>query len=315
MLDIHRLKIFAKVAELKSFSKAAQAIYLTQPTVSQHVNALEEYLELKLFDRLGKEVRLTRAGEILYGFARQLTVMADDTLQALEHFKGLKSGSINIGSSTIPGEYVLPHMLGAFARQFPGVKTVLHIADSQQTVNDLRNRTIDLGIVGAKIPGSSLRYTRLIDDEQVVVVPRGHRWWHADTVVLQDLCREPFVIRESGSGSRMALGRALQRSGIDTESLNIAAELGSTTAVKQAVKAGVGVALISERAVAEEVQLEVLKTVQVSGISFTRAFYLVQDSRRTPSPMCKTFVQFMKRELHDIEIAASSGANAVPAQA
>ncbi len=297
MLDIHRLKIFAKVAELRSFSKAAQAIYLTQPTVSQHVNALEEYLELKLFDRLGKEVRLTRAGEILYGFAKQITVMADDTLEALDHFKGMKSGSILIGSSTIPGEYVLPQLLGVFSQQFPNVKTVLHIADSQQTVNELRARNIDLGIVGAKIPDSSLQYTRLLEDEQVIVIPHGHRWWNADAIELAELCREPFVIRESGSGSRMALGKELLRAGISTDSLNIAAELGSSTAVKQAVKAGVGVALISERAVREEIQLRTLKNVQVRDIYFPRAFYLVQDGRRTLSPICKTFVQFIKKEL------------------
>ncbi len=297
MLDIHRLKIFAKVADFKSFSKAAQVLYLTQPTVSQHINGLEEYLGLKLFDRLGKEVRLTRAGEILYGFAKQLTTMADETLQALEHFKGIKSGSIIIGASTIPGEYVLPQLLGDFAHRHPGVKTVLHITDSRQTLDELLARNIDVGIVGTKIKKPSLRYTSLLDDEQIVVAPSGHRWPEHDTIELAELCREPFVIRESGSGSRMELGRHLQQAGVSTESLNIAAELGSATAVKQAVKAGMGVALISERAVREELKSRLLKKVGVRGIAFKRAFYLVQDTRRTPSPLIEAFVQFIQKEL------------------
>jgi DNA-binding transcriptional LysR family regulator len=295
MLDVHRLKIFVRVAELRSFSKAAQASYLTQPTVSQHIQALEDFLGLALFDRLGREVCLTRAGEILFGFARQITHLAEETLQTLEHFKGNKTGSLVIGASTIPGEYMLPHLLGEFVRSYPGVTTVLRIADTRQTIDDLAARTIDVGLVGAKINHACIQFTRLADDEQIVVVPRGHRWCQEPVIDLQELCREPFVIRESGSGSRMALGKKLHSAGITTDSLTIAAELGSTTAIKQAVKAGVGVALISERAVDEELAAGILRKVPVSGMSFIRSFYLVQDRRRTPSPLCKTFVQFLKK--------------------
>lgn len=127
MLDIHKLKIFIKVADLKSFSNAAHKMYLTQPTVSQHITALEGYLGLKLFDRLGKETALTKAGEILYRYAKQLTALADETHQAMNHFRGKKTGHITLGASTIPGEYILPGLLGRFKNAYPKIKITLKI--------------------------------------------------------------------------------------------------------------------------------------------------------------------------------------------
>jgi DNA-binding transcriptional LysR family regulator len=191
----------------------------------------------------------------------------------------------------------LPQLLGEFTHRHPGVKTVLHITDSRQTLEELLARNIDVGIVGAKIQKPSLNFTPLLDDEQIVIAPSKHRWKETETIDLAELCREPFVIRESGSGSRMELGRHLQQAGISTESLNIAAELGSATAVKQAVKAGMGVALISERAVGEELESKLLKRVTIRNMTFKRSFYLVQDSRRTPSPLIEAFVEYIKTEL------------------
>ena len=169
MLDIHRLRIFVKVADLKSFSHAAEALYLTQPTVSQHMAALESYLELQLFDRCGKQIRMTRAGEILYGYARRVTDMADEAEQALEDFKGKKRGHITVGASTIPGEFILPALLGGFNSRFPGVKTILQVGDTREIIARLVQRDIEVGVVGACVKHAQLTFTPFLDDELVIV--------------------------------------------------------------------------------------------------------------------------------------------------
>ena len=296
MLDIHQLEIFSKVAELKSFSKAAQEMCLTQPTISQHMSSLESYLGTKLFDRLGKEVALTKAGEVLYRYAKQITALRREALQAIGHFLGKKSGHLTLGASTIPGEYILPPLLGQFKKQYPEIRTTLRIGDTEEIVDELLNNKIELGIIGAKITHSRLKYTPFVEDELIVAVPKGHRWWRKTSVGVQDLTDEPFIMREAGSGTRISMEKRLHELGIATDSLNIIAEVGSTTAVKQAIKAHLGISLISERAVEEEINLKLLKKIPIKKVKFTRTFFIIQDKKRTASPLCKALIQFLSKQ-------------------
>ncbi len=152
MIDLHRLKIFITIVEMKSFSKAARQLYLTQPTVSQHVNYLEEYLGVPLFDRLGKEVRPTQAGEILHTYALRLLRMADDAELAVAYDKGKKSGTIINGASNVPGEYILPEILGRFKDKYPGIVVRVHLGDTGAIVDKILNYEIDFGLIGARKP-------------------------------------------------------------------------------------------------------------------------------------------------------------------
>ena len=296
MLDIHKLEIFSKVAELKSFSKAAHEMYLTQPTVSQHITALEKYLGLTLFDRMGKDVTLTRAGEILYRYAKQITTLTGEARQALDHFMGKKTGHLVLGASTIPGEYILPALLGQFRILYPEIKVTLRIGDTEEIVNALLNGSVELGIIGAKINNARLQYSRFMDDELIVVVPQGHRWWKKSYVDVHELVDEPFIMRESGSGTRISMEKRLHQLGISTDSLNIIAEVGSTTAVKQSIKANLGISLISKRAVEDEIKLKLLKKIPIKKTKFTRTFFIIQDKQRTPSPLCKALSYFLNRQ-------------------
>jgi DNA-binding transcriptional LysR family regulator len=296
MLDIHQLEIFTKVAELKSFSRAAQEMYLTQPTISQHMSSLESHLGTKLFDRLGKEVALTKAGEILYRYAKQITALRGEAQQAIGHFLGKKSGHLVLGASTIPGEYILPPLLGQFIKQYPGIRTTLRIGDTEEIVDELLNNTIELGIIGAKITHSRLKYTPFVEDELIIVVPKGHQWWRKTSVGVQDLTDEPFIMREAGSGTRISMEKRLHELGIAADSLNIIAEVGSTTAVKQAIKANLGISLISERAVEEEIKLKLLKKIPIKKAKFTRTFFIIRDKKRTASPLCEALIQFLSEQ-------------------
>jgi DNA-binding transcriptional LysR family regulator len=296
MLDIHQLEIFAKVAELKNFSKAAQEMYLTQPTISQHVSSLENYLGIKLFDRMGKEVALTRAGEILYRYAKQITALRGEAQQALDHFRGKKSGHLTLGASTIPGEYILPSLLGKFKREYPSISVTLRIGDTEEIIDELLTSKIELGIIGAKISHARLHYASFVEDELIVVVPRGHRWWKKTSIGIQELCDEPFIMREAGSGTRISMEKRLDEIGIPPDRLKIIAEVGSTTAVKQAIKAHLGVSLISERAVEEEIRLQQFRKVPIKKAEFKRTFFIIQDKKRSTSPLCKALIQFLSEQ-------------------
>jgi len=296
MLDTHRLKIFLKIAELKSFSRAAHELYLTQPTVSQHIAALEQFVGLPLFDRADRDITLTKAGELLYTYARQIIALQDEAVQALDHFKGRKSGHLVIGASTIPGEYLLPPLLGNFKAGYPDIQITMRIADTAVIVAELLNRNIELGIVGDRIKDENLQYARLSDDELVLIVPRGHRWWAKKEIPLDELAREPLVMRERGSGSRMSLERNLRDAGIRPDQIQVAAEMGSTAALKHAVRSGVGCSFISRRAVLDEVAHGLLRIIAVAGPTFSRAFYVATDRKRTLSPLGKAFRDFLLRQ-------------------
>ena len=293
MLDLHRLKIFIAIIEMKSFSKAARHLYLTQPTVSQHVNYLEEYLGVPLFDRLGKEVRPTRAGKILHTYALRLLRMADDAELAVAYYKGEKSGTIITGASNVPGEYILPQILGRFKEKYPGIVIRVQLGDTGDIIDKILNYEIDFGLVGARVANDQLRCSRFTDDELCLIMPPAHPWAGKRFIEPAALQRAAFVIRESGSGTRMMVEQALRKAGIEADELSIIAELGTNAAVKQAVKAGLGISFVSKRSVVDELAMNVITSIPVRGLKMQRSFYIVRHKKRELPPLVKEFHRFL----------------------
>ena len=295
-MDLRRLEIFAKVAELGSFSRAAEALFLTQPTISEHVRALEDELGVQLLDRLGRGATPTRAGQLLLGYARRMLALSREAHQALERFQGRMSGELVVGGSTIPGEYVLPALIGQFKAKYPEISISLLIGSTRQVADWLDEGRVEVGVVGARPAGRTLEARELMPDELVVVVAATHPWAMRRMVPLGDLQKEPMVMRERGSGSREAVEHALQEAGISLARLRVVGEMGSTQAVKQAVRAGVGIALISKRAVEDECRAGLLACVKVKDLVVARAFYLVTHRDRTRSPLAQAFVEFIESQ-------------------
>ena len=295
-MDLRRLEVFAKVAEFGSFSRAAEALYLTQPTVSEHVRALEDEVGVQLLDRLGRGATPTRAGELLLSYARRMLGLAREAQQALDQFQGRMSGELVIGGSTIPGEYVLPTLLGAFKAKYPDISVSLRIGDSGQVTEWVEQGRVEVGVVGAR-PASRMLVSRaLMQDELVVVVAAGHPWAARKTVTLDELRRAPMVMRERGSGSRQAIEHVLDDAGLSLAAFRIVAEMGSTQAIKQAVRAGVGVALISRRAVEDECRAGLVACVKVKDLRVARSFHLILHKDRTRSPLAQAFVEFLESQ-------------------
>lgn len=293
-MDLRQLAVFARVVETRSFSRAAEALHLTQSTVSEHIRLLEDELGTRLFDRLGRQTLPTKAGELLYGYARRILQLADEARQALGQFLGQMTGELAVGGSSIPGEYVLPALIGRFREKFPQISVSLTIQDTQRILDLLLEGRVEVGVVGARLPHRAIEYTELMPDELVVVVPAGHPWFGKKVVGLEDLQREPLIVREKGSGSRHALERALREAGVELEAMRLVGEIGSTQAIKQAVKAGVGLSIISKRAVEEECRHGLLWCVKIRDLKFTRHFYIVVHRERTRSPLCQAFLDFLR---------------------
>jgi DNA-binding transcriptional LysR family regulator len=296
-MDLRRLEIFVKVAELGSFSRAAEALFLTQPTVSEHVRALEDALGVPLLDRLGRGATPTPAGTLLLGYARRMLALAREASQAIEQFQGRVSGELTVGGSTIPGEYVVPELIGAFRGKYPDVRISLLIGSSREVQTWVEDGRVEIGVVGAVPAARVLEGRPLMADELVVVVGAEHPWAARATVSLDDLKVEPMILRERGSGSRQTFERALEGVGLDLGDFRIVGEIASTQAIKQAVRAGVGVSLISRRAVEDECRARLLACVAIRDLTVTRAFHLITHRDRTLSPLAQAFLAFVESHL------------------
>jgi DNA-binding transcriptional LysR family regulator len=293
--DLRQLEIFCKVVELKSFSKAAEAVFLTQASVSERIAGLENSTGAKLLDRLGRQIVPTKAGELLYKQAVRLLEMKRTARLEMEGFLGLKQGEVHLGGSTIPGEYILPKIIGQFYKKYPFISVNLVISDTTETEKLVHNGDLELGVIGSRSSSKDLAHFDLWKDELVLVVKAGHGWARKKTVSLDELLQEPFIMREKGSGTQRIIDEALKASGLEgVHSLRSAACLGSSTAVKEGVKSGVGVAIISSRALETELKSGVLKTVKIKDIpSIKRNFFLIKDERRVPSPACRAMFDFL----------------------
>ena len=295
-VDFRHMETFCRVADLKSFSKAADDLFITQPTVSSHILALERSLSLRLFDRMGREVRLTKAGEMFLRYTTRILASRKDLLNALSEFSQGIRGELSLGASTIPGEYLLPKLMSGFKKEHPNITLSLKIADTKEIIQFVFQGNIELGMTGAKLNHNSLQYEKYEEDEIIIVGPSDHPLTQKRRVNFDDLSREPWIIREEGSGTQMAVEKVLRKKGRSLKQLNVVMEMGSTSSVKEGVKARVGLAFISKRAAEEELNQGLLSRINTEGIEpILRQIYILSHRGRTLSPMGREFLRFLKR--------------------
>jgi DNA-binding transcriptional LysR family regulator len=294
-MDLHRLEVFCKVVELKSFTRAAEASRLSQPTVSEHIRSLEDTAGVKLLDRLGREVMVTQAGRILYRYAQQLLQLRREAIQALHQYRGRLAGHLFLGASTIPGTYILPTLIGTFKAKYPDIQITLRIADSQLTAAGLLSGELELGVIGAKLPETDLDWEQILADELVLAVYPEHPWAGRASIPLAELPRASFILRERFSGTRKVMTQILEEQGFDPNQLPVVAEMGSTEAVRQSIKARIGISILSRLAVAEDVERGALVVVPLADIDMHRPFYLVTRKNREHSPLGAVFLEHLRR--------------------
>lgn len=296
-IDFRHLETFCRVAELRSFSRAAEDLFRSQPTISGHILSLEESLSLRLFDRRGREAHLTKAGEVFFRFASKILAVRKDLMNALSEFSQGIRGELLLGASTLPGEYLLPQWMGDLNKEHPRFNLSLKIADTQKIVQEVLEGNVEFGVIGAKVKHPSLHYEKIEEDEIIVVGPVDHPSLRKKGIDLERLAREPWIIREEGSGTRIAVENALRKKGRSLKEFNVKVELGSTSSVKEGVKARLGFAFLSRKSVEEELNQGVLSRVDVERMDpIVRQIYLVTHRRKTLSPLGMAFLRFLKRK-------------------
>lgn len=278
-LENFRLKVFRSVAEHLSFRKAAEQLFLTQPAVTLQIKALEDDLGVRLFDRTGGRVSLTGQGALLLRRAREILTIVSKVDQELAASAGQSSGELSLGVSTTIAQYVLPRLIGAFLAENPRVTLSLHSGNTEEIVQLLLRDRASIGLIEGPARHREVRTEPFMEDEMVLIAPAD---FEADHLSRAQMLTTTLLMREQGSGSRRVVETALQRSGIKLRSFKNVLHLDSTEAIKSAVEAGLGVGVVSRWAIAKELELRVVKIVEVTGLRIKRHFSLV--SRTSPEP-------------------------------
>ncbi|HWX42961.1 MAG TPA: selenium metabolism-associated LysR family transcriptional regulator [Blastocatellia bacterium] len=289
-LELNLIEVFCAVYEECSFSKAAGRLRCSQPTVSGHIKNLENYIGARLFDRLPRRIVPTRVGDVLYRRGRAMLNEKEAAINELMKFLGAIEGSLALCSSTIPGEYLLPRIVASFHGKYPGVSIEIRISDSEAVCRDLLEGSCELGFVGARPDMLGLEMRPFASDRLALVVPNDAEWSRVRSIDLDSLGTKPYLAREPGSGTRSEFekitGRAIDR-------FNVVGYFGSTTAVKEGIKAGVGVSVLSMLAVKFEIEAGLLKTVDIEGAeAMERDFYAAYNKNLTLSPVAEAFLDF-----------------------
>ncbi len=251
-----RLKVFHTVAKLLSFTKAAEALHMTQPAVTFQVRQLEEQLNTRLFDRTHNRISLTDAGERVYTYATRIFDLYDEMENSVRELTGDISGVLLIGASTTIAEYMLPALLGDFKRRYPDVGLRLKVSNSDGIVSMVENNVIDLGVVESPVTNKNLAVELCRMDKLVVIVPPGHPLASKGKVRIPDLLGYPYISREEGSGTRDVIAEYLKVNGHDEGELNIIMELGSPESIKGVVEAGIGITIMSQTTLGKEIALD-----------------------------------------------------------
>tara|TARA_B100001013_G_scaffold288219_1_gene188025 strand:+ start:152 stop:1045 length:894 start_codon:yes stop_codon:yes gene_type:complete len=295
-MDLRLLEIFWYVYEEQSFSMTAQRLGLSQPTISDHIRSLEAQIGTKLFERKGRQIQPTSAAEGLYPHSTRIVETRRAAEEAMSEFVERVEGRLGIGGSTIPGEYLLPGLVGAFSKEFPRAEVNLRIGDTEQILRMLNEAEIEVAFVGARRGNETLRFRKFAQDELVLIAPNTDQWSAVHSITVGELAELPLVIREAGSGTRSVFEKHLKKLKLNPSDLRIAAEVGSTSGVKEAVRADLGIGVVSDKAISLELEAGVLKVVQLRGADpMRRVFYIATDTRRQQSRICRRFVQFVLR--------------------
>jgi DNA-binding transcriptional LysR family regulator len=288
------LETFAEAAQAGSFTAAARALGLTQAAVSQRIAVLERALDVALFHRRGGRVLLTETGQRLHPYARRILALHAEARQAVTGRAAPVTGDLTLAASSVPGEHLLPAAFAAFRERHPHVRVRVTVTDTQAVLDQVERGKAQLGLVGGKGDSPHLDYRPFARDRLALLVPAGHRLAGRKRVSLPELGRQPLILREAGSGSRRCLEEALARAGKSLRDLQVVLEVGSNEAIKEAVLRGVGLAVLSTRAVEKELHAGQLHALPVTGLSLVREMLAVWDRRRPLPIPARLFLEVLE---------------------
>ena len=271
-MNLNQLKIFYLAAKQGSLSAAAESLYITQPAVTKGIQRLQKHYELKLFNRFGKKMALTDAGEVLYKIAESIFEMENQAEESLRDFQQRKRGFIRILSSESFGAYYLPFILDRFSRVNPKVRVSMEILPTELIVEKTAMLANDIGFISYPVPHKKLVTREVLEDSYQIIVPPGHPFAAKSFIEPGDLSGQSLVVHEKGSAPRRSTEDFIRRHNI---SVSIPLELSNNEAIKTAVEEGLGIAVITRRVVSKEIDMGRLKAIPLADPAMTRKFYLI----------------------------------------
>lgn len=292
-VNIDSLKMFCLVVEEGTISQAARLSFVTQPAVTRQIRQLEEIYQAQLFERNAGKLTLSKAGEILYPYAKEMVEYSKLSFEAIQELTGNEEIVLNIGASSTIGEYLLPGLLGQFSKSYPDLKFSLSIGNTPTVLAKLENNEIDIAFVEGAVDNESLIREKFADDELILVTSPAHPWSNKEQIGIQELLDEKMIWREIGSGTRVIVESALAEHGI-LEKIKSAMELGSYQSIKSAVEADLGVSILPKLTVTREIQYGTLHEVKISNFLISRDLWMVQKSHRFKKSGLKYFIQYIR---------------------
>lgn len=295
-MDFKQLEAFVAVAKHKSFSKAARELFLTQPTISAHIQNLEKELDTVLFNRNNKCITLTKSGELLFDNAIAILNSCKKALYDLREYSGKIEGLIDIVSSSIPETYILPQFIKSFSDKYPDVSFSIKHSDSQYAISEILNETVSFGFVGSKNSNSQIEYINLVNDELVLIAPHDLSINNEDGYIdLNELNKLNFIMRKEGSGTRNLTFNILRENKFNINNLNIIAHVESNETIKEMVKIGLGVSFISYKSALDYINSNKVKCYKIKNINFSRNFYFIYSKKKIFNPLESKFLDSVSK--------------------
>ncbi len=291
-ITFRQLEVLEAIARFGGFTRAARELFLTQPTVSMQIKKLTESIGLPLFEQIGKRIHLTAAGREVHRSSLAIARQLDELQGVLDGLKGIRGGRLRISVATT-ANYFMPELLAAFDRRHPGVTVSLYVTNRETLLRQLDENSVDLVVMGQPPPEMDLEAGAFMDNPLVIVAPPGHPLARKRRIAPERLQEEVFLIREEGSGTRIAMERFFKERGIR---LKTGMEVGSNEAIKQSVQAGLGLGLLSRHTLEQELTLRRLAILDVAGFPILRHWHVVHRKGKRLPPVAMAFKAFLLDE-------------------
>lgn len=292
-MQLNHLEVFCMVANLKSFSKSAKLLYMSQPAVSNHIHTLEDYYGTKLFNRHNHGVTLTEAGQVVYNYAQELLRIHDTMGKEIDKVLNKESKKLVVGASSSVGNYALPCSVWTFKEKYPDIDICLEISNSTTIIQQVLDGKINLGVVEGPVVHENIESYNVFDDQLILIVPPTEEWLNREEVTLEDIKKYPLIMREQGSGIRTIWEKMVESTGFDIEELKITAEMGSIDAIKSAVESGLGVAVMCRLAAQKELSRGTLKGILVKDVTEKIVFQIICRKDNLQPSITTRFIHFL----------------------
>lgn len=289
---LHQLKVFEAVARHNSFTRAAEELFLTQPTVSMQVKQLTKAVGMPLFDQVGKRLYLTQAGEELVKTCREVFEKLDQFEMTIADLKGLKQGRLRLAVITT-AKYFVPRLLGPFCKRYPGIDVSLQVTNHEHILNRLSENLDDLYVMSQLPDSIEVTYKRILDNPLVVLAPANHPLAQEKNIPIERIAAEPFIMREPGSGTRKAVQTLFDEHKL---SLKVQLDLGSNEAIKQAIAGGLGISILSLHTIALEGPSSQLTVLDAQHFPIERYWYAIYPNGKQLSIVARTFLDYLLTE-------------------